>query len=135
PVLVVTMVDNQHKARALGADDFAVKPVDRGWLLDRLNALARPAGRDVLLLVDDDEASRYLLRGLLADTRFEAGGAGSGPGRARGGAAAGAGAAPAGRLPGPRPAGRGRRGGAAAAARGGGDARPAGGGAQLAGAG
>ena len=29
PVWVVTMVDNQHKARALGADDFCTKPVDR----------------------------------------------------------------------------------------------------------
>jgi signal transduction histidine kinase/CheY-like chemotaxis protein len=71
PVWVVTMVDNQHKARALGADDYCMKPVDRGWLLDKLNALLRPAGRDKVLIIDDDEVARYLLKGLLADTRFE----------------------------------------------------------------
>jgi signal transduction histidine kinase/CheY-like chemotaxis protein len=70
PVLVVTMVDNQHKALALGADAHCVKPVDRGWLLDKLNAAAKPAARDRVLLIDDDEVSRYLLKGLLGDTRF-----------------------------------------------------------------
>jgi CheY-like chemotaxis protein len=70
PVLVVTMVDNQHKAAALGADAFCAKPVDRGWLLDRLNALGKPDGSGSVLLIDDDEASRYLLKGHLAVTPF-----------------------------------------------------------------
>jgi signal transduction histidine kinase/CheY-like chemotaxis protein len=70
PVWVVTMVDNQHKARALGADDFCIKPVERSWLLDRLQRVARSATRDRVLIIDDDEVSRYLLKGLLADTRF-----------------------------------------------------------------
>src|SRR5262249_4648878 len=70
PLWVVTMVDNQHKAVALGADDFCSKPVDRAWLLDRLQAVAGPAARDKVLLVDDDEVSRYLFRGLLPDTRL-----------------------------------------------------------------
>jgi signal transduction histidine kinase/CheY-like chemotaxis protein len=71
PVWVVTVVDNQHKARVLGADDFCLKPVERRWLLEKLHTCIRPDSRDKLLLIDDDEASRYLLRGLLADTRFE----------------------------------------------------------------
>ncbi len=71
PVLVVTVVENQHKALALGADGFATKPVDRGWLLDQLKTLAQPAEREKALLIDDDEVARYLLRGLLADTRYE----------------------------------------------------------------
>jgi DNA-binding response OmpR family regulator len=70
PVLVVTMVDNEHKATALGAAAFCTKPVDRGWLLDRLGALARPEGSGNVLLIDDDESSRYLLRGHLAATPF-----------------------------------------------------------------
>jgi signal transduction histidine kinase/CheY-like chemotaxis protein len=70
PVLVVTMVDNRHKAAALGADDFCAKPVDRGWLLERLNAVADAVHRQKVLLIDDDEVSRYLLKGLLADTRY-----------------------------------------------------------------
>jgi signal transduction histidine kinase/CheY-like chemotaxis protein len=71
PVWVVTMVDNQHKARALGADDFCVKPVERAWLLERLQAAAHVGVLERLLLIDDNEVSRYLLKGLLADTRFE----------------------------------------------------------------
>jgi signal transduction histidine kinase/CheY-like chemotaxis protein len=69
PVWVVTMVDNHHKARALGADDFCVKPVDRAWLVDRLQAATRGT-QERVLVIDDNEVSRYLLRGLLADTRF-----------------------------------------------------------------
>jgi CheY-like chemotaxis protein len=70
PLWVVTMVDNQHKAVALGADDFCSKPVDRAWLLDRLQTAAAPEARAKVLLIDDDEVSRYLFKGLLADTRF-----------------------------------------------------------------
>jgi signal transduction histidine kinase/CheY-like chemotaxis protein len=72
PVWVVTMVNNQHKARALGADDFCTKPVERAWLLERLQAAVGPAGREKVLVIDDDEVSRYLLKGLLADTRYSA---------------------------------------------------------------
>jgi CheY-like chemotaxis protein len=70
PVFVVTMVDNRSKAAALGADAFCPKPVDRAWLLERLYVLADPAAREKVLLIDDNEVSRYLLKGLLADTRF-----------------------------------------------------------------
>jgi signal transduction histidine kinase/CheY-like chemotaxis protein len=70
PVLVVTMVENQHKALALGADAYCPKPLDRAWLLDRLNGFVNPESREKVLLVDDDEVSRYLLKGLLNDTRF-----------------------------------------------------------------
>jgi CheY-like chemotaxis protein len=63
------MVDNQHNALALGADDFCVKPVDRAWLLGRLQALAGPDAEKVLI-IDDDDVARYLLKGLLTDTRF-----------------------------------------------------------------
>jgi signal transduction histidine kinase/CheY-like chemotaxis protein len=72
PVLVVTMVDNRHKAVALGADAFCAKPLERAWLLERLCAVADPAAREKVLLIDDDEVARYLLKGLLADTRFVA---------------------------------------------------------------
>jgi CheY-like chemotaxis protein len=64
------MVENQHKALALGADDFATKPVERNWLLDRLRNLAVLPSDETALIIDDDEVSRYLLKGLLAETRY-----------------------------------------------------------------
>jgi signal transduction histidine kinase/CheY-like chemotaxis protein len=72
PVYVITMVENEHKALALGADGFCTKPVDRAWLLDRLNRLAVPFRAERVLIIDDDEASRYILKGLLADAHLVA---------------------------------------------------------------
>ena len=70
PVLVVTMVENQHKAFALGADAFHSKPIDRPWLLEKLAKLAPRTNPQEVLIIDDDEASRYVLSSFLADTRF-----------------------------------------------------------------
>ena len=65
PVFVVTVVENQSKAMALGATAFHAKPIDRAWLLNQLQAtLNRHEGQ--ILMVDDDEIARYLLRGLLS---------------------------------------------------------------------
>ena len=59
PVYVVTMVDNRHKALALGADGFAEKPLERGWLLERLGTGGvGPEGGgtgDVFLAADDGD--------------------------------------------------------------------------------
>jgi signal transduction histidine kinase/CheY-like chemotaxis protein len=71
PVLVVTLVENEAKALALGADAFCAKPVDRAWLLARLNAALRGAASATVLVIDDDEASRYLLRGMLGGAGFD----------------------------------------------------------------
>jgi CheY-like chemotaxis protein len=70
PVIVVTTIDNQNKAMSLGADRFAVKPIDRDWLVSRLGELTQQAPRERVLIIDDDEASRYVLRSLLVDTRY-----------------------------------------------------------------
>jgi signal transduction histidine kinase/CheY-like chemotaxis protein len=70
PVFVVTIVDNREKALALGADGFHTKPVERAWLLQQLNDTADRAAVKRLLLIDDDEASRYLLKSALGRTDF-----------------------------------------------------------------
>ena len=69
PVLVVTVVDNKAKAMALGANAFHSKPVERGWLIQKLEALSRYHAQKVLV-VDDDEVSRYLVRNMLSQTGF-----------------------------------------------------------------
>jgi CheY-like chemotaxis protein len=70
PLFVVTVVDNKEKAMGLGADGFHAKPVDRIWLLQQLQQVANKDTRAHVLIVDDDEVARYLLRGLLAQTGF-----------------------------------------------------------------
>jgi len=71
PVIVVTVVHDPDKAQALGADDYCVKPVDRDWLLAKLNELARTRAVDRILIVDDQETDLYVLRSLLAGTKYE----------------------------------------------------------------
>jgi signal transduction histidine kinase/CheY-like chemotaxis protein len=71
PVYVITVVDNRDKALSLGADGFHSKPVDRIWLLRKLDELAVPPLKPRILIVDDDAASRYLVRNLLSGSDCE----------------------------------------------------------------
>lgn len=70
PILVTTVVNNQTKAIALGANAFLIKPVEKLQLLNTLNCLVRGNKQQTLLLVDDDPMARYLLKDLLSDTSF-----------------------------------------------------------------
>ena len=65
PVIVATVVDNRSKAFSLGADEFAMKPLERTWLLERLRRIMRGRPLKRLLLIDDDEVSRYSLMAML----------------------------------------------------------------------
>jgi signal transduction histidine kinase/CheY-like chemotaxis protein len=69
PVFVVTVVENEAKALALGATAFHAKPIDRAWLLAQLQTtLVRDHGQ--ILIIDDDEISRYLLKGVLGASGY-----------------------------------------------------------------
>jgi len=65
PVIVATNMEDERKARALGADAFCRKPLDRATLLGMLNDVV---ARNVLV-IDDDPAARYLYQKLLTDRR------------------------------------------------------------------
>jgi signal transduction histidine kinase/CheY-like chemotaxis protein len=67
PVFVVTSVDDERKALSLGADAYARKPLDRRWLLEQLRSVTGEEPIRRILLIDDDEISRYLMRRLLDD--------------------------------------------------------------------
>lgn len=85
PVLVLTIIDDEARASALGADDFCLKPVDRNCLLEKLVSLTR-GRKETALIVDDDETARYLLRSLLLEAGLdvaEASGGSEGVRRAR----------------------------------------------------
>jgi signal transduction histidine kinase/CheY-like chemotaxis protein len=70
PVFVVTVVDNQDKALALGADGFHAKPVERAWLIQQLDKIAKRLSERQVLIIDDDEVSRYLLKTVLGQAEF-----------------------------------------------------------------
>ncbi|HWC97527.1 MAG TPA: ATP-binding protein [Candidatus Sulfopaludibacter sp.] len=65
PVLLQTVVDDEPKALALGADAFLQKPVSRETLLKELTRLVVPRCR--VLVIDDDDLSRYLIRQVLRE--------------------------------------------------------------------
>ncbi len=66
PVIMATILDDERKARALGADDYLQKPFERDVLLRKLQTLTHRSAQKRVLLVDDEETSRYLLRRLIA---------------------------------------------------------------------
>jgi PAS domain S-box-containing protein len=68
PVVMVTMVAESARGYALGADHYMVKPIDRQRLVDILNTYRESDGEPGnILLVEDDEPTRTLLRRTLQD--------------------------------------------------------------------
>ena len=77
PVLVVTVTNKEQKARALGADEFWLKPVDQDRLTRKLRALRAEEDARVLI-IDDDDRARYLMTRFLENGPYELIEAGSG---------------------------------------------------------
>ncbi|HKS71587.1 MAG TPA: ATP-binding protein [Terriglobales bacterium] len=71
PIFVITVVDNREKAVALGADAFHPKPVDRNWLLARLESAAGRIASKHVLVIDDDPVSRYLVKTVIGRADFK----------------------------------------------------------------
>jgi len=78
PVALVTRVEDQGKGIALGADAYCVKPVDRQSLLQMLTRLTAPETVRRILIVDDEEIPRYVLRQHLMTPRHSVSEAASG---------------------------------------------------------
>jgi signal transduction histidine kinase/CheY-like chemotaxis protein len=70
PIVVITIIDNEKQALALGANGFLIKPVDRLQLLNKLNTLINQNKPQKILLIDDDPAYRYLVKQLLINTQL-----------------------------------------------------------------
>jgi signal transduction histidine kinase/CheY-like chemotaxis protein len=79
PVLVVTVTGKEQKARALGADEFWLKPVDQDRLLKKLRSLVQPGAAAKVLIIDDDEKARYLVHKFLAHGPYQIVEASTGP--------------------------------------------------------
>jgi CheY-like chemotaxis protein len=68
---VVTVTNREQKARALGADEFWFKPIDQDRLLRRLRSIAGPGPAARVLVIDDDERARYIIRKHLEGLPYE----------------------------------------------------------------
>ena len=65
PILVTSSTGEERKALHLGADSYLSKPIDRERLLEFLDRLTGNRATTRVLLVDDEEVTRYLVRQLL----------------------------------------------------------------------
>jgi PAS domain S-box-containing protein len=64
PVILVTITDEKHRGYVLGAAEYLIKPIDRERLAGTLRSLCAHVAGDVLL-IEDDEATRTMIRQLL----------------------------------------------------------------------
>jgi signal transduction histidine kinase/DNA-binding response OmpR family regulator len=71
PVLVMSVVDDEHKVYGLGANAFLTKPFAPDRLIAEVVQLTSESARSKVLMIDDSEVSRYLLRGIFPDYQFE----------------------------------------------------------------
>lgn len=71
PVLVMSVVDDEHKVYGSGADAFLMKPFASDRMIGEVIRLTSESSRPRVLMIDDNEVSRYLLRGMLPDNQFE----------------------------------------------------------------
>jgi CheY-like chemotaxis protein len=64
PVIMVTIVDDKNLGYALGADDYTTKPVGREQLSAVLQKYRCPHPPCPVLLVEDDETRRGMMRSM-----------------------------------------------------------------------
>ena len=70
PVILMTIVDEKNRGYSLGAADYMVKPVDWNGLAGVLRSICKSAGRNVLI-VDDDDTMRAGLRRALHEEGWQ----------------------------------------------------------------
>lgn len=69
PILVVTISEDRERGLMLGAEDYCTKPVERKWLLEKLKKVSGKTAVQKVLIIDDEEVARYIMKGLLTGTR------------------------------------------------------------------
>jgi adenylate cyclase len=65
PIILMTISDEKQKGFTLGASGYLSKPVDRTRLAELLNRFKQPTAKATVLVVEDEEATRELMRRLL----------------------------------------------------------------------
>jgi CheY-like chemotaxis protein len=70
PLVVMSSTGDDRKAIHLGADEYLSKPVDGETLIGLLDRMTGRRSITRILLVDDEEVTRYLVRQLLPRSRY-----------------------------------------------------------------
>ncbi|MEP6961486.1 MAG: ATP-binding protein [Acidobacteriota bacterium] len=70
PVIVISTVEDPRKIFHLGADEYLVKPATQEKLLQTLRRLTKSVAPPTVLIIDDDEKDRYVLKHRLRGTRL-----------------------------------------------------------------
>jgi CheY-like chemotaxis protein len=78
PVVMLTMVNNREMGFSLGVDDYMLKPIDRGDFVATLRKYCSREGSPTVLVVEDDLATRDMLRASLEREKFTVAEAGNG---------------------------------------------------------
>ena len=65
PIIVASTTQEERKARSLGADEYLNKPIDPARLIRALDSATGGHSVTRVLVIDDEEISRYLVRQLL----------------------------------------------------------------------
>jgi signal transduction histidine kinase/DNA-binding response OmpR family regulator len=71
PVLVMSVTNDEHKVYGLGADAYLSKPFLPEEMIAEIVKLTAETSRTRILMIDDNEVSRYLLRGHMSETKYE----------------------------------------------------------------
>ena len=67
PVVMVTMIDEKRIGYSLGASDYLTKPIDRTRLVATLEKYRRTHAGGTILVVEDDGATREMVRKMLEE--------------------------------------------------------------------
>jgi CheY-like chemotaxis protein len=67
PTVVASSIEDQSKGFHLGVDRYLLKPIERGDLIRELRALTGQPALLQVLLIDDEERDRYILKQRLRD--------------------------------------------------------------------
>jgi signal transduction histidine kinase/DNA-binding response OmpR family regulator len=71
PVLVMSVITDERRIYGLGADAFLTKPFVPEQMIGEIIRLTSTSERARILMIDDNEVSRYLLRESIAESQYE----------------------------------------------------------------
>jgi signal transduction histidine kinase/response regulator RpfG family c-di-GMP phosphodiesterase len=70
PVIIASVLHEQNRDLELDIEDYCSKPLNRQWLLNKLCILTQRVPIKTILIVDDQEVDRSILKSLLSDEKY-----------------------------------------------------------------